>query len=331
MNIVFATSDLYSRPAAVTIKSLLVNNTNADEINIYYIENGLKEENRQILENLVHQYSRKISFIPMPFSMNEIGGLVRTNPVVYTYCYFQDILPDTVDKVLLLESDAIVVNSLSEYFDLNIDDYYLAAADDFQSKWYKKILGIRSSNPYFNSGIMLFNLKKWREDGISEKTTNLIKEGKSKFFYEVQDELNVLLENNILLLPPKFNATTAIFLFDYKDMLRYRWPSTKCSEIAYEEARTNPLVVHFTKNQIIQSRPWVEGCVHPYNEYYLKLRSETVLKDEPLWKESRSKASRIAYKIYTTKLRTVMAFGLGFIHAFLYPMFMYKKSEKKGM
>ena len=327
MDIVYATSDLYSKPAMISIKSLLVNNLGAECINIYYIENGLSDENKELLLQLVHQYNRNIYFIPMPEKLNEIGGLMRTNPIVYSYCYFQDILPCTVNRVLLLEGDATVTADIQEYFELDIDPYYLAAADDFQSKWYKKLLRMNGKSVYFNSGIMLFNLKKWRENGITEKITQIIKKGKSKFFYEVQDELNVLFEGKILVLPPRFNATTSIFLFDYKNMLRYRWPSTRCSKEEFEQARNTPLIVHFTKNQIIQSRPWIEDCVHPYNDYYVNLKLDTFLKQEPLWKEKRGRISKWAYRIYQTPLRSLMAFGLGFVHSFFYPVIMYVKNK----
>lgn len=92
MDIVYATSDLYSKPAMISIKSLLVNNLGAECINIYYIENGLSDENKELLLQLVHQYNRNIYFIPMPEKLNEIGGLMRTNPIVYSYgdTYFYD-------------------------------------------------------------------------------------------------------------------------------------------------------------------------------------------------------------------------------------------------
>lgn len=331
MNIVYATSDLYSRPALISIKSLLVNNTSSNRIDIYYIENGISDENKRLLMELVKDYSRNIYFIPMPERMNQVDGLIRTNPIVYTYCYFQDILPADVEQVLLLEGDAIVTDDIKEYFELDMENFYLAASDDLQSKWYKKLLGMKTSSVYFNSGIMLFNLKKWREDDITEKITRIIKNGKSKFFYEVQDELNVLLEGKIRVLPPRFNCTTGVFLFNYKDMIRYRWPSTKCTEEEFTQARKKPLIVHFTKNQIIQARPWVEGCVHPYNDYYLDLKADTALKDEALWEDARGRVSTLAFKVYKTKLRSLMAFGLGFLHAFFYPLMMYKKGKRKEL
>lgn len=328
MNIVYATSDLYSKPALISIKSLLVNNQKANEINIFYIENGLNECNRLNLKQLVESYNRNIEFIKMPDKMNSIKGLMRTNPIVYTYCYLQDILPNTIDKVLLLESDSIVVNDIQDYFSLDLDDYYLAATDDFQSKWYKRLLGMNDNSVYFNSGIMLLNLKKMKSDKITDKITNIIRTGSHKLFYEVQDEMNVLFENEIMSLPPRYNATTAIFLFDYTDMLHYRQPSTKCTLEEFEEARTNPLIVHFTKNQIIQSRPWVEGCCHKYNDYYVKLKNETVLKNEPLWKEKRGIKNKVVNYTYNSVFKSVMAWGLGYIHAFVYPISMYLRKRR---
>lgn len=125
MNIVFATSDLYSKPALVTIKTLLMNNTNVSELNIYYVENGVSDKNKRLITQLVDTYHRNIMFIPMPEEYLSIEGLMRTNAIVYSYCFFQDILPQTVDKVILLEGDSIVTDDLTEMYNMNLDGYYL--------------------------------------------------------------------------------------------------------------------------------------------------------------------------------------------------------------
>lgn len=324
MNIVFATSDLYSRPAVVTIKSLLMNNTKAKEINIYYIGNGISETNRGIIKRLVVEYGRKIEFIEMPESLNDISGFIRTNIITYSYCYFQDILPADVDKVLLLEGDTMVLGDVEELYNMDISDCYLAAADDLQSKYFKDKVGLKRSSSYFNAGVMLFNLKKMREDGITKKITRIIKSGKHKFMYEVQDEMNVCLEGKVKTFPPRFNCTTAIFLFSYKNMCRYRWPSTKCSEKEFERAKKHPVVVHFTKNQIIQSRPWVEGCQHPFKREYEKIKAVTEVAEDALWASDRKKTNKIVHFIYSRISKTLVAVSLGVVHAFLYPRFLYK-------
>lgn len=329
MNIVFATSDLYSMPAHITLKSMLMNNIHVDDITVYYVGNGLTEESKNRLLTLVTEYNRTIVFIEMPEWLNMISGLLRTNAIAYTYCYFQDILPESVEKVLLLEGDTIVTDDLTEFYNIDIENYYLAAADDLQSKWCKEKVGIKATSPYFNSGVMLINLKKMREDDMSTKITELIKKGTAKFLYEVQDEINVLLEGNVKIIPPRFNCTTAIFLFDFKNMKRYRRPTTCCTKEEFEEAKAHPVVVHFTKNQIIQSRPWIEECSHPYNNNYLDIKKDTVLVDEPLWKTDRKKSNRIINFIYSKISKRFIAIILGFVHSYLYPVFLYKYILRK--
>lgn len=329
MNIVYATSDLYSHPALISIKSLLMNNQCADEINIYYVENHISNENKALLFELVKEYGRNLFFVQMPEFNNSIKGLLRTNAIVYSYFFLQDILPSDVDRVLLLESDAIVVNNLQEMYLMDIEDYYIAAADDLQSKWYKRKLHMKDEIPYFNSGIILYNLEKWRNDDITKKIVKILNTGRYKFFYEVQDEMNVLLKGKVKIFSPKYNCTTGIFLFDYKNMMRYRHPSTYCSEKEFEEAKKNPVIIHFTRNQIIQSRPWVEGCMHPFNNYYLEIKKDTVLRDESLWNERRKFINKIALILYKKFPSWFIASLLGIVHSFLYPVVLYRFIMKK--
>ena len=206
MNIVYATSNEYSHIALISLKSLLENNVNVDDIHVFYIGNDLSEENKKLLSDLVKSYSRRIDFYGMPPDFQKITGIMRANPIVYSYCYFQDILPDTVDKVLLVESDTLVLGDISELYNMDISDVYLAAADDMQSKWFKKRLGMKSQSVYFNSGILLINLLKMRQDNASDALDRIIQSGKHKYFYEVQDELNVFCEGSVKVFPPRYIA-----------------------------------------------------------------------------------------------------------------------------
>ncbi len=324
MNVVFASSDLYSRLALVTVKSLLMNNTEAAGINIYYIGYQVSEENQQCLKDLVAEYNRKIVFIPFPSVLDSFSGSNRNGQTVFSYCFFQDILPLDVDKVLLLEGDTIVTGSLAEFYETDLSDYYIAASDDLQSKWYKRKLGMPDDSPYVNCGVVLYNLKKWREDNLTEKITRVLHSGEHMFFYDVQDVINYTVEGGIKVFPPKFNCTTAIFLFDYKNMLRYRHPTNPCTEEEFKEGQNNPVVVHFTKNQVIQPRPWIEYCDHPYREHYMQIREQTVIKDDPLWKYNRENLNKGAYIMYTRMSKGLTASVLGIVHSYLYPVFLYR-------
>ena len=324
MNIVITSSDLYSKLAITTLKSLFINNESVKDITIYYIGDNLSETSHKNLFDLANEYSRKIVFVPMPKSFDYLTGSNRNGQTVFCYCYFQDLLPETVDKVLLLEADQIITGDITELYETDITDYYIAAADDLQSSLYKKKIGMKPESPYVNCGVILYNLKKWREDNITEKITNVLNSGRHMLFYDVQDVINFTLEGNIKILPPKYNCTTAIFLFNYKNMMLYRRPSTYCDEKDFEEGKNKPVIVHFTKNQIIQPRPWVKKCCHPYNEYYLNMRSNTVMANEDLWDYNPDALNKLGYFLYSKVSQKFAAAVLGLVHAYLYPMFLYK-------
>ena len=107
-------------------------------------------------------------------------------------------------------------------------------------------------------------------------------------------------------------------------MIRYRRPSTKCSKEEYEEGKKNPVIVHFTKNQVIQPRPWVEECYHPYKDYYMRVREQTVMKDEKLWKYNPESLNKFANFLYMKVPKSLTASLLGIVHAYLYPAVLYK-------
>ena len=146
MNIVITSSDLYSKLAITTLKSLFINNQNVADITIYYIGDHLSNSSYKNLEDLVLEYNRKIIFLSMPEYLNNLSGSNRNGQTVFCYCYFQEILPKNVDKVLLLEGDQIITGNLSELYDIDISNYYIAAADDLQSSVYKRKIGMSLQN-----------------------------------------------------------------------------------------------------------------------------------------------------------------------------------------
>ena len=81
---------------------------------------------------------------------------------------FMDILDEMPDKVAYLDVDTMLVNDVSELYDINMDDYEFGAALDFMGKFW-------ISPTYTNAGVMLINVKKVRETGMMVKCRELIK------------------------------------------------------------------------------------------------------------------------------------------------------------
>ncbi|MFY7944385.1 MAG: glycosyltransferase family 8 protein, partial [Crocinitomicaceae bacterium] len=114
---------------------------------------------------------------------------------------------------------------------------------------------------YFNSGVMLINLRKWREENIESKFLEFINEKPEKIKYWDQDVLNFCLKNKWLRLPQKYNLTHFFF---YPDVYPPAYFGMKQDE--FEKSVKDPIIIHFTSHQ----KPWIEGCKHPKKELYFQ-------------------------------------------------------------
>lgn len=118
------------------------------------------------------------------------------------YCMlrlFADKLQEIPDKILYLDTDVICRKNLKELYDTDVSECHVAGVLDyygswlFRKKWYRR--------DYINSGVMLLNMKKVREDNIFEKCRELCR--KKKMFMPDQTAVNLVAEKK--LLPEKYN------------------------------------------------------------------------------------------------------------------------------
>ena len=71
MNIFYFSSDLFIEVLAVSLVSLLENNKNCKEINVYIVDDGITKEKKNKLQGMVDKYSsteniRKIIYLDAP-------------------------------------------------------------------------------------------------------------------------------------------------------------------------------------------------------------------------------------------------------------------------
>ena len=108
---------------------------------------------------------------------------------------FADTIESIPDKIIYLDTDIMVPGDIKTLFDFNIDNYELAAVKDHYGKIF--------INPkYFNSGVLLMNMKNIKETKLLEKVKNMCQTKKMSF--PDQTALNKLA-TKVLYLPRKFN------------------------------------------------------------------------------------------------------------------------------
>lgn len=113
---------------------------------------------------------------------------------------FADMIPEIPYKVIYLDTDTVVNGDLKELFKIDISNHELAAVKDLYNwlnpnRWKVK--------KYFNSGVLLLNMKEIRKTKLFKKSRELV--ANKKMISPDQDALNFLVKKK-LMLPEKFNA-----------------------------------------------------------------------------------------------------------------------------
>ncbi len=125
--------------------------------------------------------------------------------VPYYRLNLADILKD-LERVIYMDSDIVVTGDLSKLFDMKLrNDNYIAGVNDMD---FEKLSENISTNGYINSGVILFDLKKIREDNLDvlQKCREILFEKKVQLSPCIdQDLINIVFNNHIEFLEERWN------------------------------------------------------------------------------------------------------------------------------
>ncbi|GAB2932309.1 glycosyltransferase family 8 protein [Micromonospora polyrhachis] len=134
----------------------------------------------------------------------------------YFRCLLPRILPVTVQRVIYIDADTLVLDDLRPLWNWPLDGRPVAAVGDLVSvirdaisHWQE--LGLDGGAPYFNSGVMVADLAIWRNEGIGERVLRRCQLDRDRLLirdrwpqYD-QYGFNVVLQNRWSRLPDRWN------------------------------------------------------------------------------------------------------------------------------
>ena len=259
IDVAFCVDDAFSPHLAVLIYSMASFVDDGYSIRCHII-GSVNRENQEKLAQLSSPvvslcfYSDIPSYTHIPISQVYKG---RLNSVTYYRFSIPDILC-FIDRVLFVDVDMIALEDISPLWNVDLKDKIVGVVSDHVMGYAfdkQRKLGIKSGE-YFNAGLMLMDLAKWRTNHISKEALDLLVEN-SGFEHNDQDALNIVLENKSIFLDLKWNAQP--------NHLR-------------EMRVKDPALVHFCG----QEKPWHVSSAHPYTKQYLSYREKTPYKDTQL-------------------------------------------------
>lgn len=183
----------------------------------------------------------------------------------YFYRWFIDQYID-VDKIIYFDTDMVINWDISDLFNIDLWDKIFWAAKDifYMDSKLNREFWIKY---FFNSWLLLINLKKWKEYKMCEKLLNFKKEHAKETLLFDQDTLNIVGKDDWLCLSPKWNSMVAE-RFQYKNI---QYTKKELSE------SKKPKVIHYTW---FFHRPWRWViCLHPYCFKYFKYLIKTMYRD----------------------------------------------------
>ena len=287
INVCLASDDGYTKYMGLTILSILRSAAPEDKFKFYILSDKISKKSREEVESLKKFKDFYIEWLDIDTSI--FNGF-RRNLLPYT-AYARLLISQYIneDKVIYLDGDTYVRTSLSPLFNEDIESYYAGAVVDYclKNKGYsKKLFGDNSCNPlYFNSGVLLINIKLWKQDSIQEKFMKVGRDSSLVYDYADQDLINMVLRDKIKSLDPRWNVMNYFYL-----------PDLFLGEEIFDQIPQivkDPYIRHF--------KGWQRATLYPQRDEYLKMMldspwSEYAEQDDPLFIAYTKKFFRYMWK-----------------------------------
>ena len=265
-----AADDLFAMPATVTLRSSLKTLQEGWAADITVLDGGISKANRRRIVESVREFDCSISFVEV--ADVRISKLWRRAKSCYPKsAYFRILLPELIgdihSKTIYLDSDLVVLKSLSELWKIDLaENYLLAASDMYVGSVEERLSGYLDFDEfgaalrckYLQSGVLVLDLKKWRNDCMGDQLIDLITKHPS-FNFPDQDALNVLLANKWKEIDPRWNQTPIIFKFS-------DWKESPYGESTFYQVKYDPFIIHYATGP----KPWDPNCAHPLKHVWFE-------------------------------------------------------------
>ena len=263
--IFFTIDDTYAPFVTVAIKSIIENASKEYNYRIVILYQDLTIENMNRISKISNE-KFKIDFIYMKDEFKLITNRIENCYVRLDYftltIFFRLLIPDMFpeyDKGIYIDSDVVVPGDISELYNTELGNNLLGVCNDISilniktfTDYVENAVGV-SKYKYFNSGVLLMNLKELRDRGFSNKFFELL----DKYHFDCvapdQDYLNAICKDRVVYLDEAWDAMPA----EGRELIK------------------NPKIIHYNLND----KPWQYDNIQ-YEEYFWKYAKMTDLYDE---------------------------------------------------
>jgi lipopolysaccharide biosynthesis glycosyltransferase len=217
ITIVVASDNHYAILIAALLKSIDINHKTEEHIDFHIIDDGISPKFRGKLESIVDperitiKWTKSKDAVPQDVSIPVDSSAFPLT--AYMRVFSPYVVGNDVERLIYLDVDTIVNEDISKLWYTPLGDYTIAAAQDsgktIDCAWggipnYKE-LGLTADTMYFNSGVLIINVPKWRAENTSNRVIKALSDYREHVRLADQYGLNVVMANKWLQLDPKWN------------------------------------------------------------------------------------------------------------------------------
>jgi lipopolysaccharide biosynthesis glycosyltransferase len=264
--LVFACDAGYAMPLATTLRSIAETNRSAWPFQVYILSDGFSENTKRKVIDSLPKGSSSFRWLPADLAGFEgFSTLQHISTATYARLLISSKLPDRVDRVLYLDADILVLDDLAPIWEVDLEGAVLGAVVDERLSTHIKIgntslAGLPRVRNYFNAGVLLIDLARWRAERIAEKALGYL-ERCPHSPYSDQDALNVACDGLWKKLDPRWNYYQIDLQKPISDL----------------SAAQRPGIVHFQG----WSKPWNPRSLNLSAGFYDSFRTRTLFACTP--------------------------------------------------
>jgi len=263
-NIAYAPDDKYINQTIVSMVSAIENNKE-HEIEFIIMYSKLSEQSINKLNQIQNCKLRLVKVNEDAFEGFPISHWLTVQ------AWFRTKLPDLcndLDKVIYLDCDTLVRGDLTELFNTDIRNKYIAGVKDVWGvDGYCKKLDMKSG-VYVNSGMLLMNLQYCRQEHFFDRIREFAKKNPKLIEFGDQDPINKIADESKVVIHPKFNFMDTWWKGGY-----YEHEGQEESD--YLEAKENPVIAHLTG-----LKPAFKGCGNKFKDEWWDYAKLTTIYQE---------------------------------------------------
>lgn len=270
-NIVCIADEAYAQHTAVMLASLFCHNPEKQFL-VFLMTFTMSSEAKRRLDEVVTGHG-ELHIIKDDYEDSGINALKTEttnkawNKIMYLKLLIPQQLPLDVERFLFLDVDMVINHDIDELYHTDLRGNVVAACDDYKYQGaHRQRLGLKETELYVNSGVMVVDLNAWREKERRCPMIDFLKDYKEVLNND-QDGFAIYFKGEFMLLSNRWNVTT--FYFEQRPRILDRY----LPEV--EELRRNPYIIHFCE----PVKPWFRDCKHPYRSLYRKYLIMTPWKD----------------------------------------------------